>query len=182
MRALAGDETARAERFDAVQPVAAALRVAASQFATEEISVTLRGGAEVLPAKGSAARLEQAVMQLLTNARDSVLERRRSEPAAAGHIGIELRREGDRILVEVRDNGTGFDESLGEAIFDPFFTTKEPGRGAGLGLPFAAGVARGMGGSMEAWNSPGGGACFRMAIAATAETAPCAPLAGVAAA
>jgi two-component system C4-dicarboxylate transport sensor histidine kinase DctB len=51
-------------------------------------------------------------------------------------------------------------------IFDPFFTTKDPGRGTGLGLPFAAGVARAMGGGIETWNLPGGGACFRMELAA----------------
>ncbi|WP_372618296.1 sensor histidine kinase [Falsiroseomonas sp.] len=182
MRALAGDETAQAAQFDATQPVAAALRVAASQYATEEISVTLRGTGEELPAKGSAARLEQAVLQMLANARDAVLERRRAEPAAIASIEVALRREGGRIVVEVCDTGTGLDEALRESIFDPFFTTKEPGRGAGLGLPFAAGVARSMGGAMEAWNLPGGGACFRMEIAAADQALPSAAAIGIAAA
>jgi signal transduction histidine kinase len=56
--------------------------------------------------------------------------------------------------------------ALGGAIFDPFFTTKEPGCGTGLGLSFVAGVAGAMGGGIETWNLPGGGACFRMHLAA----------------
>jgi two-component system C4-dicarboxylate transport sensor histidine kinase DctB len=69
------------------------------------------------------------------------------------------------VVVEVRDSGQGVPEAIREAMFDPFFTTKDPGRGIGLGLPLAAGVARGMGGGIEAWNLAGGGACFRMALA-----------------
>ncbi|HEV7266077.1 MAG TPA: PAS domain-containing protein [Falsiroseomonas sp.] len=182
MRALAGDETAQPERFDATKPIAAALRVAASQYATDGVSVTLHGAADELPANGSATRLEQAVLQMLANARDAVLERRRAEPAAIGNIELTLRRDGGRIIVDVCDTGTGLDERVRELIFDPFFTTKEPGRGAGLGLPFAAGVARAMGGGMDAWNLPGGGACFRMEIAAADRTPSDAAALGIAAA
>jgi C4-dicarboxylate-specific signal transduction histidine kinase len=79
---------------------------------------------------------------------------------------VALRREGQQVMVEVRDSGEGIPEALRETIFDPFFTTKDPGRGIGLGLPLAAGVARAMGGGIEAWNLASGGACFRMALAA----------------
>jgi PAS domain S-box-containing protein len=166
IRALAGGDGEEAGRFDAIAPVQAAQRIAATQYAAEGITLSLQPAGEALPVRGSPARLEQAVLHLLANARDAVAERRLKEPEAAARIDMALRREGGRVILEVRDTGTGLKDGLGEAIFDPFFTTKEPGRGIGLGLPFAAGVARGMGGGMDAWTLPDGGACFRMELAA----------------
>jgi PAS domain S-box-containing protein len=164
IRALAGDGAQDAERFDAAEPAAAALRAAATQYDADGLSLELEGAPEALPVQGSRARLEQAILQLLANARDAVAERRRCDPAAPSRIVLSLRRQGGVVGVEVRDSGAGVPPALADAIFDPFFTTKEPGRGTGLGLPFAAAVARGMGGGVEAWNLPEGGACFRMEL------------------
>jgi C4-dicarboxylate-specific signal transduction histidine kinase len=117
-----------------------------------------------LPVRGSAGRLEQAMMNLLANARDAVMERRRKEPDAAASVEVALTGQAGSVVVEVRDSGTGIPEAAVDAIFDPFFTTKDPGRGIGLGLPFAASAARAMGGRLEAWNRPGGGANFRLEL------------------
>jgi histidine kinase len=142
----------------------------------------MRGTAEAMPVRASAARLERAVLELLANARDAVLERRRTEPEAPARIEVGLWREEDAVMIEVRDTGTGIVEQARESLFDPFFTTKDPGRGIGLGLAFAAGVARGMGGGIEAWNLPEGGACFRRRIATVDVAAAEAPRPGYAAA
>lgn len=164
MRALAGEEPRVPARFDAVQAVGAALRVAGTQFAPDGVELQREGEEGRVLVQGSAARLEQAVLHLLANARDAVLERRRQDPAAPARITVLLRREPSHLAIEVRDSGPGVDPALADAIFDPFFTTKEPGRGIGLGLPFAAGVARAMGGSLDAWNLAEGGACFRLEV------------------
>ena len=115
------------------------------------------------------------MLHLLSNARDAVLERRRADPLAPARIDVDLRPDrgplAPRVVIEVRDSGTGVAHALGRAIFDPFFTTKEPGCGTGLGLSFVAGVAGAMGGGIETWNLPGGGACFRMDLAAIPEAA-----------
>jgi C4-dicarboxylate-specific signal transduction histidine kinase len=126
--------------------------------------MTLRAADRPLPVQGSAGRLEQAVMNLLANARDAVMERRGSEPDAAASVEVVLAEQSGAVVVEVRDSGTGIPEAAADAIFDQFFTTKDPGRGIGLGLPFAAGAARAMGGRLEAWNRPGGGASFRLEL------------------
>lgn len=165
IRALAGATDAEAAVFDASQAVAAAVRTAGGQYAPEGIELAFDPAREALPVRGAPARLEQAVLQLLANARDAVAERRAAEPEAPARIAVALRREAGQVVVEVRDSGPGVPEAIREAMFDPFFTTKDPGRGIGLGLPLAAGVARGMGGGIESWNLAGGGACFRMALA-----------------
>lgn len=165
IRSLAEDDPHGSETFDAAQPVAAAMRLAAARYAAEGIAIALGGGGAPLPVRGSATRLEQAVLQLLANACDAVRERRRGDPAALARVDLHLRRMGRVVAIEVRDSGTGVPDGLAPMIFDPFFTTKDPGRGSGLGLALAASVARAMGGGIETWNLPSGGACFRMELA-----------------
>lgn len=168
IRGLAAEQPYDAVCFDAAEPVAAALRSAAAQYAADAITLTLDSGGTRLPVLGSPHRLEQAVRQLLSNAHDAVQERRLREPGAPAHIAVALHRTERLVTVEVRDSGCGVPEALAGRIFDPFFTTKEPSRGLGLGLPLAASIARGMGGGLTSWNLSGGGACFRLELA-TAE-------------
>lgn len=167
IRALAGEEPRDVAWFDAAEPTASALRVAATQYAADAITLAVEGGGVRLPVRGSPPRLEQAVLQLLSNARDAVQERRLREPRVPARIEVALHRAAGVVAVEVRDSGYGVPEALAGRIFDPFFTTKEPGRGVGLGLPLAASIARGMGGGLTTWNLPGGGACFRLELAST---------------
>lgn len=51
-----------------------------------------------------------------------------------GELRLRTRQEGDRVVVEITDNGPGIPEDIQPRIFDPFFTTKPPGEGTGLGL------------------------------------------------
>jgi PAS domain S-box-containing protein len=170
IRALPGEESRAAQVFDAAAAVAAAARTAAGQYAEESIEVALRVQASVLPVRGSAPDLEQALLQLLANARDALLDHRRRSPDAQALIIVTLRAEPGEAVIEVQDNGTGFPDKLSLAIFDPFFTTRDPGHGSGLGLPLAAAVARGMGGRIEARNLAEGGALFTMRLALLPET------------
>ena len=77
-----------------------------------------------VPAYGS--ELNQVWTNLLDNAIDAV----------DGHGTIRLRtaRAGDRVLVEISDDGPGIPAELRDRIFEPFFTTKDVGAGTGLGL------------------------------------------------
>jgi C4-dicarboxylate-specific signal transduction histidine kinase len=166
IRALAGDEPRPAETFDAAEAVGAALRTAVAQNGADRVAYAPWEPTAPVPVRGHRARLEQAVLALLSNARDAVLDRLDRDPDAPARIAVTLRQDGARAVIEVRDSGTGIPPTLRDAIFDPFFTTKDPGRGLGLGLPFAAGVACAMGGTVDAWNLPGGGACIRLELAA----------------
>ena len=101
-----------------------------------------------------ANRLEQILVNLLANAIDAV------EGVGEPRLGLSARREGERVRIEVRDNGPGLSESVLVRLFDPFFTTKDSGGGLGLGLAISAGIARDFGGSLSALNAEGGGALF----------------------
>ncbi|OGR25534.1 MAG: hypothetical protein A2X79_01760 [Desulfuromonadaceae bacterium GWB2_53_15] len=72
----------------------------------------------------------QALLNILANAKDALLERNVPDP----HIAIHVRQENERSVVTVRDNGGGIAADILPKIFDPYFTTKEPNKGTGIGL------------------------------------------------
>ncbi|MCK6507190.1 ATP-binding protein, partial [Myxococcota bacterium] len=93
---------------------------------------------------GSSDDLEQAVLNLLVNARDALA-------AAGGTIRVRVgpfRADGlpAGVRIEVEDDGPGIPSSIRAAIWEPFFTTKGEGRGTGLGLSVVARVVREHGG------------------------------------
>jgi len=165
IRALPGDEAGSTQVFDAGRAAANAVATAAGQYALEGIDVVLQDHPDPLPVRGAPARLEQALLQLLANARDAVQDRQAGEPGNKARITVALREEAGEAVVEVQDAGPGVPDALRDAIFDPFFTTRDPGRGSGLGLALAAAVARGMGGRIVQQNAPEGGAVFTMRLA-----------------
>ena len=67
-------------------------------------------------------------------------------------------------MIRLEDNGPGIAEADLLKVFDPFFTTKPVGKGTGLGLWVSWSIIRDHGGSIEAGNGPGGGACFTLRL------------------
>lgn len=65
------------------------------------------------------------------------------------------KKEGDRVLITFRDNGTGMPQSVIEKIFNPFFTTKPTDKGTGLGLALSNDIVREHGGSIHVESEPG---------------------------
>jgi len=113
-----------------------------------------------------ANRLEQVLVNLAGNALDAM--EGRPDPA----LLISASRVGERILIQVRDNGPGLDEGAQSHLFEPFFTTKDDGRGLGLGLAISAGIVADFGGSLSGDNQPQGGAVFTLDLPAVPEGAP----------
>ena len=80
----------------------------------------------------------------------------------------EIKSKGDegihQYCIEVRDNGTGIEESNLPRIFEPFFTTKPTTKGLGLGLSISFNLVKDMNGSLDARNREGGGALFTLCL------------------
>ncbi|MCA9857020.1 MAG: PAS domain S-box protein [Dehalococcoidia bacterium] len=125
------------------------------------------------PAYGNRTQLQQALLNLLVNARDAVMERALDtavtfEPRIAVALS-EGELDGQRaIRIAVVDNGVGVPDEVANRIFDPFFTTKSPKEGTGLGLAIVASTVRSHRGKITVEPRPGGGTAFVMLVPAAA--------------
>jgi signal transduction histidine kinase len=114
---------------------------------------------DVPPVAGDKVQLQQVVINLVVN----------GIQAMAGTIGREIsltirsrRRQGNRVLVSVIDNGTGIDPRHLDTLFDAFFTTKPAGMG--MGLSICRSIIEAHGGEVGASNNPDFGATFHFTL------------------
>ena len=87
------------------------------QFAAHGIRLSLELEEALPTVRANPVQLEQVIINLAVNAMHALDELERPDK----HVAIVACRQGDRVVVSVRDNGPGF-EGAGERIFDPFFT------------------------------------------------------------
>jgi anti-sigma regulatory factor (Ser/Thr protein kinase) len=103
-----------------------------------------------------AGRLQQILMNLISNARHALLGEK-----AAGVIRVRTRiADSGHVILEVSDSGPGIPEARRHRIFDPFFTTKPSGLGTGLGLSIVMGLVRQNHGNIQVHSGAGQGATF----------------------
>jgi two-component system, NtrC family, sensor kinase len=113
-----------------------------------------------LPPVRAAVDLNQALLDLLTNAIAAIEESGRPD----GQIEVATRRDDETIVIAIRDNGIGIPAEVLPRIFDPFFTTRPVGRGRGLGLSVTHTIVAGHGGRIDVESDPGSGSCFRIVL------------------
>jgi signal transduction histidine kinase len=111
-------------------------------------------------AYANEARLGQVVLNLLLNAAQAIP----GGDEANHEIRIVTRDEGNRVMIEVRDTGSGIPPEVRRHIFEPFFTTKPIGVGTGLGLAICHSIVTGFGGDIEIDGVPSGGTSVRVFI------------------
>ncbi|HEY0780521.1 MAG TPA: PAS domain-containing protein [Gemmatirosa sp.] len=120
-------------------------------------------------------QLEQVLMNLVVNARDAV-EAVADRPHGVVQVAVDTYRQtpGSTVYVRllVRDDGIGMDAATRARVFEPFFTTKEPGRGTGLGLSTAFGIAAQSGGTISVESAPGHGTTFSLLLPSAGDVAP----------
>ncbi len=163
----------------------------------ENIDVVTEITEEQMLVSGDPGRMQQAVLNLITNARHAI-EQRLAKQQQSGiaenngritlRVGMVCGKEkscrGECYLrgqvanipeacvcIEIEDNGIGMDEEIVKRIFEPYFTTKEVGRGTGLGLPMVKGCVEMQGGCINVESTPGKGSSFRIWLPLIAETA-----------
>ncbi|MGM9481399.1 ATP-binding protein [Roseateles sp. NT4] len=103
------------------------------------------------------SELNQVFLNLLVNAAHAIGPER-------GLIVVRSGDAGDKVWVEVEDDGCGIAPEHLTRIFDPFFTTKPVGRGTGLGLSLAYGIVQKHQGRIDVRSEPGRGSCFRVTL------------------
>jgi two-component system, NtrC family, sensor kinase len=103
----------------------------------------------------------RVILNLITNAFYVVNEKKKSgiqnyEPT----VTVTTKKLSNKILVSVKDNGTGIPENIKEKIFQPFFTTKPTGQGTGLGLSLSYDIVKAHGGELKVETKKGEGSEF----------------------
>ena len=108
---------------------------------------------------GGPVRLQQVIVNLLSNAADAM-------DSTGGEVELAAASDGDAVTLTVRDHGPGVAPAIVDRIFDPFFTTKTVGSGLGLGLSISYNIVKDFGGDLRVANHPDGGAVFSVILQA----------------
>ena len=115
--------------------------------------------------KGSAAELEQVILNLVLNALDAVEQK--------GKIEIRTRASSDgEVRLEVADNGCGIPAADLPKLFEPFFTTKPVGKGIGIGLSTCYHIIQAHGGEIAVESVAGQGSVFTVRLPAISSARP----------
>ncbi len=133
------------------------------QFTVGSIKVRRDLAATAMPVLGIEHQLQQVFLNLFLNARDAM--------PSGGWLSVTTRIEGESVVAEIADTGSGIPSEQLARIYDPFFTTKAIGRGTGLGLSITYGIVREHAGTIHCDSAVGQGTRFTLALpmAAAAE-------------
>lgn len=135
----------------------------------EQSRLSISLPAEPMVVLVDATQIEQAMLNLLVNARHAMPD--------GGRADLELRRvdlkadsdwhdadPGAYVRIAVSDSGTGMDEITRSRVFEPFFTTRELGHGTGLGLSSVHGLIKQARGYIRVTSEPGHGSRFEILL------------------
>lgn len=156
LRNFARKPNAQLADVDLPEAVAAALELVGWRLRALGVRPEVR--VAPLTVRAGPVRLQQVLVNILSNALDAIEDR---EPRA---IRIAAHEAGGQAVLTIADNGPGIPPALTGRIFDPFFTTKGVGRGLGLGLSISYNIVHDFGGTLGATNAEGGGAVFTLTL------------------
>jgi PAS domain S-box-containing protein len=137
----------------------------------EHIELKTRKASDLWKVKADPGQIEQAILNLVLNARDAM--------PSGGTLAIETSnapldesftrnhvptQPGPYVCVAVSDTGVGISDEVKARLFEPFFTTKERGKGTGLGLSTTYGIIKQSGGYLWCDSEVGRGTTFRVLL------------------
>jgi two-component system cell cycle sensor histidine kinase/response regulator CckA len=135
----------------------------------EKVTLDVVHGRDLWPVRVDISQFEQVIVNLAVNARDAMPDGGsltvRTANVQTGDPRIALNKgmpNGEYVLVEVSDAGTGMPPEVMAQIFEPFFSTKEVGKGTGLGLSTVSGIVKQTGGFIYVDSELGKGSTFRI--------------------
>jgi two-component system C4-dicarboxylate transport sensor histidine kinase DctB len=135
-----------------------ALRLFHSRLDNAGVRVERHWGSEDIQVLADTVRLEQVLVNLIGNALQAMADV--TEP----RLILTFAASGDKVMIEVGDNGPGISDDNLERVFEPFFTTKSRGSGLGLGLSISSRIIDDLGGRLRAGHSSAGGALFTITL------------------
>ena len=126
-------------------------------FRSVRVETDVQGAPQVvLPAQ----RLTQVLLNMVMNAGAAIA----SGPRKEGRVTVRARTQGDRVRIDVEDDGPGIAAEVRDQLFEPFVTTKDVGEGTGLGLAVCRGLVESAGGEVSLDPGYVGGARFTVLL------------------
>ena len=133
------------------------------------IDVRFVGATDPWPAMVDVAQLENALLNIASNARDAmpdggcltleVTNQVLDEEYARSHFEVIA---GDYVMLAISDTGHGMTADVVARVFEPFFTTKPYGKGIGLGLAMVFGFVKQSRGHVKIYSKPGEGTSVKL--------------------
>ena len=136
-----------------------------------EAHIQLRAQLDAQPpiVSADADQLKQALLNLLINATQAMIQSRENNAGHGGSAELMIRTERKRqshgptlLLIHVIDTGPGITSDVADKIFQPYFSTKRGG--TGLGLPTTRRIVEEHGGHLCVHAEPGQGCDFTLAL------------------
>ncbi len=152
------------ELLDPNAVVQGAVRLVSHQLQISGVHLDLSLAEDPPRILGNSNQLRQVLLNLMMNAGQAM------EGCRTRRLYLRTRREGEQMVIEVRDTGVGMTEEVKRHLFRPFFTTKPKGKGTGLGLSVSASIIAHHRGKIEVESAPGEGSAFfiRLPVAPSA--------------
>lgn len=163
LKTFARKDTASKQATDLTAAIRYALSLVDYRVGEQDVTLQLRVPERPVYVIGNAVRLEQVIVNLISNALDAMRERPQRQ------LTIELECDEGGASLKVRDTGRGIAPEQLSNVFDPFYTTKDVGQGLGLGLSISYGIIQDMGGEITVESALDRGTTFRVVL----------PLAGI---
>ena len=178
LRLFSRDRTdAPREQVGINEVVHAALGMIGAQLESHGVQVRLELAEDLQAVTGDPFRLEQVLLNLLTNAQDALDEKEiqlEDEKGLVWEKAVYIRTRShaveNQVVVEVEDRGNGICKKDQQRLFEPFFTTKEPDKGTGLGLSLSYAIVKDHAGELECQSREGEGTLFRVRLPVAACT------------
>ncbi len=153
------------EKVDVNDVITSALIMVEAQYQTHNVSIKINLVREKCIIIGDKFKLEQVVLNLLSNAKHAVDEKEKQQiEGFQKNIEIKSWITEHTINFSVRDNGVGIHADILEKIYDPFFTTKNEEKGTGLGLSIAYGFVKDILGEIKVDSNLGEFSVFEISI------------------
>lgn len=152
MRTFARKDDGSFGAFDPADSIRGAVKLVEHNFAQAGIVLDVKFLEASPTVHGLPIRLEQALINILTNARDAILEKTARAPDAPRAIHVDCSTDGNALRIAVSDTGGGMPDDVRANLFEPFFTTKKGDKGTGLGMPIALSNITSLGGTIDAEN------------------------------
>lgn len=158
LRAFARKEKETVEPVDLQSIINESVNLATVRCEQENVTIIRQGVKKPVLVMGGQVRLQQVVINLITNAIDAMAGQTDKK------ITLDLKQSNEAVNLIIHDTGPGFTDA--SRVFEPFYSTKEIGasKGMGLGLSISYGIVGSFGGDITCRNLEEGGAEFTITL------------------